>query len=72
MTHFVTFPGYGPNTPEKTINLDLVYMWTGVDYNGNYGTEVYLTGVAKPVLLGVAEWDFAAVVKRELSPEEQK
>lgn len=64
---FVKFPGYGVNGSEKVLDLSRAYMWTAVDYNGVRGTEVYMVGADKPILVGVSEWDFTEVMKREMS-----
>lgn len=49
----ITFKRYSPGAADKTIIAERVTHWEQIDYNGNYGTRIYLdTGVE----IHVGEW----------------
>ncbi len=49
----ITFKRYNPGAQDKTIVVERITHWEMIDYNGNYGTRIYLdTGVE----IHVGEW----------------
>ena len=37
-----TFKGYGVNSSDVTVILERITHWHSIDYNGNYGTQIFL------------------------------
>lgn len=49
----ITFKRYNPGGSDPTVIVERITHWEQIDYNGNYGTRIYLdTGKE----LNVGEW----------------
>lgn len=49
----IKFKPYGVGSSDKTIIAEKILFWEQIDYNGNYGTRIYLDGGAE---VSVGEW----------------
>lgn len=49
----VKFNRYNPGAADKIVIVERILYWEQIDYNGNYGTKIYLdTGLE----IHVGEW----------------
>lgn len=63
----VTFPGYGVNSVEVTIVCERILCWSGINYNGNHGTEIQLDS-GKSVRVSAFPSDVKRAIEASFNP----
>lgn len=61
----IQFKRYNPGGSDPTIVAERITHWEQVDYNGNYGTRIYLD-TGKEVTVGEWPYDVEAKIRKAL------